>query len=113
MRCLALLALGAAVGTSGAVAAAQAPRFPKNMRYELARESLLANGWTPNPSDEPRDCNRPDMCNERQPEVLACDGTGFDRCTAVWRNGETVIHITTWGRSPPMVDRVECKAKCR
>ena len=106
------LAIGAAF-LGGGIEAAQPPRFPKNMRYELARESLLAAGWQPAAPPSGARCERQDMCNERQPEVAACDATGLDRCTALWRSGHTIIHITIWGRSPPMVERVECEANCR
>ena len=93
--------------------AAPVPRFPKNMRYEQARESLLAAGWQPDAPSSGRQCDRPDMCNERQPEITQCEQDGLARCSAMWRSGETVIDITTWGRSPPMVERVECIAECR
>jgi hypothetical protein len=112
MKPVVLLALAGATSASSAVAAAQAPRFPKNMRYELARETLLASGWQPERSATPRVCARPDMCNDGHPEVTGCEAGGLERCTAVWRNGSTTIQITTWGRSPPMVERVQCKEDC-
>ena len=107
---LVLIALATA---STASAATDVPRFPKNMRYELAREALVASGWQPGASPGARDCGRPDMCNADQPEVVACQETGLRQCTAVWRKGETVIDVTTWGMSPPMVERVQCRAGCR
>ena len=113
MKPVVLLALAGAIGACSAVAAAQAPRFPKNMRYELARETLLASGWQPERSATPRVCARPDMCNDGQPEVVACETGGLDRCTALWRNGTTTIQITMWGRNPPMVERIECTGGCR
>jgi hypothetical protein len=112
MRAVLLLAVAAATSACSAIAAAQVPRFPKDMRYELARENLLASGWEPQRSPTPRVCARADMCNDGQPEVIGCEAGGLERCTAVWRNGSTIIHITTWGRSPPMVERVECKEDC-
>ena len=96
-----------------ASAATDVPRFPKNMRYELAREALIAAGWQPGAPPGARECGRPDMCNGDQPEVVACQDTGMRQCTAVWRKGETVIDVTTWGMSPPMVEGVQCRAGCR
>jgi hypothetical protein len=78
------------------------------MRYELARETLLAAGWQPEARPGARDCGRPDMCNGDQPQE-----TGLRQCTAVWRKGETIIELTTSGMSPPMVERVQCRARCR
>ena len=77
---------------------------------ELLPERLHALGDLGEPALE---CGRPDMCNGDQPEVVACQDTGMRQCTAVWRRGETVIDVTTWGMSPPMVERVECRAGCR
>ena len=107
-----VLVLAVAVSVCSAMAA-QVPRFPKNMRYEQARESLLAAGWRPDSPMPGTQCERPDMCNDRQPEVAGCEKGGLDRCTAKWRSGETVIQITTWGRSPAMVEGVECTVGCR
>jgi hypothetical protein len=53
------------------------------------------------------------MCTGDQPEVASCQETGLRQCTAVWRKGETVIDVITWGMSPPMVERVQCRAGCR
>ena len=108
--CLVLAALATACT---ALAATDVPRFPKNMRYELARETLVAAGWQPGAPSGARECGRPDMCTADQPEVASCQETGLRQCTAVWRRGETVIDVTTWGMSPPMVERVECRAGCR
>ena len=52
-------------------------------------------------------------CTGAQPEVASCQETGLRQCTAVWRKGETVIDVITWGMSPPMVERVQCRAGCR
>jgi hypothetical protein len=107
---LVLIALATACTAS---AATDVPRFPKNMRYELAREALVAAGWQPGAPPGARECGRPDMCTDNQPEVASCHETGLRQCTAVWRKGETVIDVTTWGMSPPMVEGVQCRAGCR
>jgi hypothetical protein len=99
---------------ASAADAARLPSFPKRTPYAEARESLIALGWKPavTSSDPKRCAPGADEC-AKYPETVACSGTGLARCMFLWRRGETLIEIGTFGEEMRFVDRVRCCAGCR
>ncbi|MGU3387742.1 hypothetical protein ACLBYG_24765 [Methylobacterium sp. D53M] len=99
-----------------AQAAGSVPTLPKGTFYYSARDSLTALGWhpAPLPSDR-RFCTggREDVC-ERYPEASACSGSGLALCRFLWRRGDTLAEVTTYGEEVDMirVQSVACKAGC-
>ena len=104
------------LASSAANAAGQVPRLPKNVFYYDARESLSALGWAPAtlPSDK-RFCTggREDVC-DKYPETATCSGTGLALCSFLWKRGDTLVEVTTYGEEVGMirVRSVACRAGC-
>lgn len=115
MRAFALAAV--AVMIAGPVAAQDAvPRLAKATFYSEAHSNLLALGWKPAPLPQSeRGCSggREDVC-DKYPEAAACSGTGLALCTFLWRRGETLAEVTTYGEEVDMIRirSVTCKAGC-
>jgi hypothetical protein len=101
-----------------AYAAKKLPRFPENTSYDEARESLIALGWKP-VKQSPTFCEG-DRCGlvrcspgfahrcEAYPEALICRGTGCTTCEFLWRRGETLIEVITYGESDPPIVGTKC-----
>jgi uncharacterized protein len=93
------------------------PRFAGKTYYGDARDKMEELGYSPVvPDRSRRECEqenlgREDVCR-RWPEVESCAGTGFARCTFLWRRGRTTIEIRTVGDKVEIVDRVSCRTGC-
>lgn len=93
------------------------PHFAGNTYYGDARDKMEDLGYSPVvPDRSRRECEqdnlgREDVCR-RWPEVESCAGTGFARCTFVWRRGRTTVEIRTVGDKVELVDRVSCRSGC-
>lgn len=102
------------VGTS---AGNVVPHFAGKTYYGDARDKMEDLGYSPVvPDRSRRECEqenlgREDVCR-RWPEVESCAGTGFARCTFLWRRGRTTIEIRTVGDKVELVDRVSCRTGC-
>ncbi|MCJ2087507.1 hypothetical protein MKK88_16180 [Methylobacterium sp. E-005] len=97
-------------------AAGSVPKLPKGAFYYNVRDSLTALGWQPAPLPaNKRGCTggREDVC-DRYPEAASCSGTGLALCTFLWRRGDTLAEVTTYGEEVDMirVRSVECRAGC-
>lgn len=107
----AIFALATVANAAGSV-----PQVPKGAFYYEARNSLTALGWQPAqlPADK-RGCSdgREDVC-DRYPEAAACSGTGLALCTFLWKRGDTLAEVTTYGEEVDMirVRSVQCRAGC-
>lgn len=122
---LALEAFILVVGLSIALASAaeKLPRFLANTNYDEARRNLIALGWEP-VAQSPTFCEGK-RCGLKRciggfehrcrayPETLICRGTGRASCEFLWRRGETLIVVHTFGElDPPIVDSVRCRVNC-
>lgn len=97
-------------------AAGSAPRLPQGTFYYEARDSLAALGWQPAPLPaDRRGCSigRDDVC-DKYPEASACSGSGLALCTFLWKRGDTLAEVTTYGEEVDMirVRSVQCRAGC-
>ena len=97
-------------------AAGSVTKLPKATFYSEARNSLTALGWQPAPLPiGQRGCSigREDVC-DRYPEAAACSGTGLALCTFLWKRGDTLAEVTTYGEEMDMirVRSVQCRAGC-
>lgn len=107
----ALLAIATTANAAGA-----APKLPKGQFYYTSRTGLEALGWQPAilPADK-RGCSsgREDVC-ERYPEAAACSGTGLAVCSFLWKRGDTVAEVTTYGEEVGMlrIKGTTCLAGC-
>jgi hypothetical protein len=102
--------------TVSAQAAGSVPTLPKATPYFEARTSLTALGWQPAPLPaDKRGCSsgREDVC-DRYPEAAACSGSGLALCTFLWKRGNTLAEVTTYGEEVDMirVRSVQCRAGC-
>ena len=97
-------------------AAGSVPRLPKAALYYDARNSLTALGWQPAPlPEDDRICSsgRQNVC-DRYPETASCSGTGLALCTFLWKRGNTLAEVTTYGEGVEeiRVRSVQCRAGC-
>ena len=94
------------------------PLFAGKTYYGDARDKMESLGYSPVVPDRTRrECEqenlgREDVCR-RWPEVESCAGTGFARCTFLWRRGRTTIEIRTVGDKVELVDRISCRTGCQ
>lgn len=93
------------------------PHFRPKTYYGDAREKLKDLGYSPViPDRTRRECERENLGREdvcrRWPEVESCAGTGFARCTFLWRQGRKKVEIRTVGDQTELVDQVRCKSGC-
>jgi hypothetical protein len=93
--------------------AAPLPPVAKGAPYGKARQTLLAQGWKPFASPQAEKCPAGDARCEGRPEMLSCAGTGFARCTFLWRQGKQIVEIGTVGDEDVRVERVRCRSGCR
>jgi len=109
--------------SAAASAAGELPRFPKNSRYDDARQSLLALGWEP-VRQSAKNCDGMgcyDRCApgfeqrcKAYPEAVICRGTGVASCEFLWKRRDTVIEVRSVGEDdPPIVAGVRCLVNCR
>lgn len=94
------------------------PHFKTKTYYGDVRDKLEAIGYSPVVPDRTRrECERENLGREdicrRWPEVESCAGTGFARCTFLWRRGRTTIEIRTVGDEVELVDRITCRTGCQ
>ena len=112
-RRLGLAAL-ATMAISGAGVAEPLPNFPKDTRYDDARASLRALGWTPVVQRGHDRCARGlEARCARFPETEFCDDTALASCEMLWRHGDRVIEVLTLGEGDrPIAARVRYLAGC-
>jgi hypothetical protein len=106
---------------SGAFAG-DVPSFPKSMNYDRARESLLAIGWEPAVNSE-KYCDMngcfercapgyEDRC-KKYPETAVCRTTSLAGCEFLWKRGDMIIQVSTYGENdPPLLRGVRCVQNC-
>ena len=84
-----------------------------------ARWGATNRGRPASPSAKPfaspqaEKCPAGDARCEGRPEMLSCAGTGFARCTFLWRQGKQIVEIGTVGDEDVRVERVRCRSGCR
>jgi hypothetical protein len=99
-------------------AGSSVPQFSSKTSYQNVRAKMLVLGYSPvippraSGQCERENLGREDVCR-RWPEVESCAGTGFARCTFVWRRGKTTLEIRTVGDEREIVDRVRCRSECQ